>query len=202
MSTSVDPTPPSPEKKIESRMTAPKSAIVPGGDDQLTEGRGDLSRVLEDGHQYPERSRAKNDRHQQWRLDQAAGLESHRDDDRDNEREGEPGQRQMKDLAAQLPEVDLQAGQEEKECQADDRYHRDRFIDVDDRQHRRPDDDPGDDLQDHGRQAHLRKQTEDERSGKGNGHHDQESAEGGHAATSLPGGEALRRRADPSPIAA
>ena len=43
-SSSVEPVPPSPEKKIESRMIAPKSAIDAAGDDQLAERRGDLAR--------------------------------------------------------------------------------------------------------------------------------------------------------------
>ena len=45
-----------------------------GGDDQLTERRGDLPGVLEHGHEHAERRRAQDDRHEQRRVDEPAGL--------------------------------------------------------------------------------------------------------------------------------
>ena len=53
---------------------------------------------------------------------------------------------------AQLLELDLEPGEEQHERQTDERDHRDRLVDLDDAEHRRPDDDAGDDLQHHGGQ--------------------------------------------------
>ena len=127
-----------------------------GGDDQLPEGGGDLARVLEHRDEHAERRRAEDDRDQQRRVHQPARLEPERDDEGDREREREPEQRDPQHLPAQLLELDLQAGQEEHEREPEQRDHLDRLVDLDDPEHRRADDDPGDDLEHDGGELHAR----------------------------------------------
>ena len=89
---------PSPEKKIESRITAPKSAIVPAAMISWPKVEVDLTGVLEHRDQDPERGRAEDDRHQQRRLDQPADLEQQRH----HQRQGE-GERRSRAGSAAAP---------------------------------------------------------------------------------------------------
>ena len=70
----------SPEKKIESRKIAEKSAIVAPAITELAELQGDLTGVLEHRDDHPERGRREDDRDQRG-LDQVArlGRETHGD---------------------------------------------------------------------------------------------------------------------------
>ena len=62
-----------------------------------------------------------------------------------------------------MVELDLEAGEEEQEHEADRREHLDRRVDLHPAEHRWPDDDPGDDLEHDGGQAHAREEAEHER---------------------------------------
>jgi hypothetical protein len=180
-SNSVEPVPPSPEKKIDSRMIAPKVGDRGGGDDQLTEGREDLARVLEHRHQHAERRRAEDDRHQQRRLDQSSGLQAERHEQGDGERHGKPESGETKHLPTQLVELDLETSEEQHERKPDQGDDLDRLVDLDDPEHRRPSDDPGHDLEHDGRQPHAREQAQHERGAEGDGDDDEEVVERGHA---------------------
>jgi len=74
--------------------------------------------------------------------------------------------------------VDLQPGEEEQEGQAEQGEDRHRQVDVDPAEHRRPDDDAADDLQDHGRDAQPGQVAHDERGEDRDGHHHQQVGEG------------------------
>ena len=62
---SVAPMPPSPEKKTDSRMTAPKSAMVPAAITSWPKVERDLAGVLEHRNHHAERGRGEDDRHEQ-----------------------------------------------------------------------------------------------------------------------------------------
>ena len=88
-SSSVAPVPPSPEKKIESRMIAPKSAIDAAAMISWPNVVRDLAGVLEHRHEHAERRRAQDDRDEQRRVDETGRLQAERDDERDRERDRE-----------------------------------------------------------------------------------------------------------------
>ncbi len=81
-------------------------------------------------------------------------------------------------LPAQLLELDLQARQEEHEREPEQRDHLDRLVHLDDPEHRRAGDDPGEDLEHHGWQLHTREEAEQHRCGEGDRHDHEEVGEG------------------------
>jgi hypothetical protein len=78
-----------------------------GGDHQLTEVRACLARVLEHGHDDPERGRNENDRDEQGCVHLAARGEAERDPDSDRERDDEAACGEPELPPAQTREVDL-----------------------------------------------------------------------------------------------
>ena len=72
-------------------------------------------------------------------------------------------QSQLQDAATQPVDVDLEAGQEEQESEAEQRDDLHREIDVDEAEAVRPEDDAGHDLEDHGRDPQPRRESEQER---------------------------------------
>ena len=117
-----------------------------------------------------------------------------------NER-AKPSAASRSDPAAQLVELDLEARQEQHEREPDQRDDLDRLIDLDEPEHRRPDDDARRDLQHHARQLQPREQAEDERRGERDRDDEQQVAEGGHAPVVARGAAPLRHRR-PSPASA
>ena len=109
------PAPPSPEKKNDSRITAPKSAIEAAARISCPKLRLELADVLEHRDDHAQRGGAQDDRHEQRRLDEVDHLEQQRHRQGDRERERPADQRQAEQAAAQSPEVDLETGQEEQD---------------------------------------------------------------------------------------
>ena len=109
-------------------------------------------------------------------------VEPERDDERDREREREAERGQPQHAPAQPLELDLEAGEEQHEREPEEREHLDRLVDLDPAEHRRADDDPGDDLEHDRRQPHAREEAEQERRRERDGETIEEVAEGGHAA--------------------
>ena len=141
-------------------MIAPKSAIEPAAITSCPSVERALARVLEDRDQDAERRRRERDRDQQRRVDEPAGLQRARDEQRDRERQrvADGGERQHP--PAQPGEVDLQAGEEEQEGEAERGDHRDRLVDVHPAEHARADDDAGHDLQHDRREPEAREEAE------------------------------------------
>ena len=80
-----------------------------------------------------------------------------------------PQHGETEQAAAQLVHVDLQAGQEEQEREAEQGEDRHRQVNVDPAQDGRPDDDAADDLQDDRRDAQPRRVADRQRGEDGNG---------------------------------
>ncbi len=146
-------------------------------DDELSEGRPRLAAVLEHRDDDSQRRRAQRDRDEHDVVDDPDRLQARADDERDREAHREARARDAQRPPAQLVEVDLQAGEEEQERQADDRQHGHRLVDLDPAEHGRPDDDPEDDLQHDGRQPQRRRQPEEKRRGERHRADDQEVGE-------------------------
>ncbi|MDP1849532.1 MAG: hypothetical protein Q8K79_17230 [Solirubrobacteraceae bacterium] len=149
----------------------------PARDDVAAQRRGDLAGILEHRDDHAQRRRREDDRDEQRRLHESPGLERVAERDGDRERRKPRERRELEHAAAQLLELDLQAGEEQQEDQADERDDGDRRVDLDPAEHRRADDDPQDDLQHDGRQPQTRQQSERERHGEGHRHDDQQAGE-------------------------
>src|SRR4051794_3744419 len=178
-SSSVEPVPPSPEKddRAEVRDRGRR-------DDQLPERGRDLARVLEHRDEHPERGGAEDDRDEQWRRDEPGCVKAERHDERHPEGEPEAEAREPQHLAAQLVELDLEAGEEEHEGEAQQRDDRDGRIAAHEPEQGRADDDARHNLEHDGGQLQAREQAEQERRAEGDGRDDEEVGEGGHAAWS------------------
>ena len=96
-------------------------------------------------------------------CDEPAGAEGEADHHReaDGDQPSQAGDAQH--APAEMVELDLHAREEEEEDEADRREHLDRRVDLHPSEHRRPDHDPGDDLEHDRRQSHPRKEAEHER---------------------------------------
>ncbi len=95
-------------------------------------------------------------------------------------REREARGDESQDGASQGTGVDLHAGEKEHERETEHRDDLDRRVDVHDREHRRTNDDPGDDLENHRRQQQAPSQTEEERDAEADRGDDEQAIEPGH----------------------
>ena len=177
ISSSVDPTPPSPEKKIESRITAPKSAIVPAAMISCPKVDEISPASLSTGISTPSEVAQRMIATSNGVSTRPPAFSKQPDGDRESEREREAEQAQPQHLSAQAREVDLEARQEQQERQPDHGDHLDRLVDVDEPEQRRTDDDAGHDLEHHRGQPDLREEAEHQGSGEGHRDDDQESTE-------------------------
>jgi hypothetical protein len=157
----------------------------PRRDHELPERRRALARVLEDRDQHTERRRGERDRDQQWGIDEAAGLQRARDDERDRERERVAEGGEPQHPPAQPGEVDFQAGEEEQEGEAERGDDGDRLIDVHPAEHARADDDADHDLQHDRREPESREEAECKRRAERDRGEDQQAGEGGHGRWSV-----------------
>lgn len=127
-----------------------------GHDHHPAGGRPDLPGVAQHGHDQPERCRGERHHQQRRRADPPDGGEDDRDGHRQGDRQGVPRHREAEPRAGRAGGVDLQTGEEQQERQAQPGQHGDRGVDADPAEHGRADDDPGADLQYHGRHAQPR----------------------------------------------
>ena len=150
------------------------------GHDQTAEVRLRLFRVVEDGHQDPEGRRHQRDPHEQAIPDLAAQPESV--GDQESQHRGNsvspPGQDQ--EPAVEAPQVDLVAGHEQQETQAQVGHHLDGHVEVHPPQNRRSDQDPAEDLQHHRWQLHSRNEPEQQGHRDGDHADDQQASERNH----------------------
>ena len=130
------------------------------------------------GSDDPERGRRQDDRDQERRADEAAASRREPDAEREREREREPGERQSQQRAAQPVEVDLEPGEQEQEREPDEREHADRLVVVRPAEHRRADDDPGDELEHDRGKPHSGDEPEQERRAERDRRDDRDRVEG------------------------
>ena len=181
-------------------MIAPKSAIDAAAMISWPKRRGDLAGVLEHRHQHAQRRRAQDDRDQQRRVHETARAQQQRHGERDRERQREARGGQPQQRPAELLELDLQPGQEQHEREPDQRDDLDGLIDLGPAEHRRADDDAGDDLEHHRGQLQAREEAEDERRGERDRHDQEQVVErGGHGSAVRPGPDSLRPWTRPAP---
>ena len=90
-----------------------------GRHDGLAEARLDLAGVLEHGHDEAERRGGESDRDEARAVHPPDGVESETGHDTEHERRGVPDQGESQHLPLQPLQVDLQAGQEEQEREAE-----------------------------------------------------------------------------------
>src|ERR671914_635816 len=159
-SSSVDPTPPSPEKKSVRRMIAPKSAMEAAATISWPNGDAISPESFSTGTITPSATTT-------------ARANGHHEPERGQAHHG----------PAQLLELDLETGEEEDEAEPHEREHLDHLVDVHDAEHGRADHDARDDLDDDRGQPQPREEAEQERSGEGDRDHDEQVGEGRHAQT-------------------
>ena len=187
-SSSVDPDPPSPEKKIESRMIAPKSAIEPAATINWPNVVAISPASLSTGISTPSDVAHRMIVTRTGVSTSPAPFSPSATASAIASDSTKPTVASLSSGPRRRVELDLQAGQEQHEREPERRDHRDRRVDLDDAQQRRAEHDPGDDFQHDRREPHAREQAEHERGDEGHGRDDHEVAEGGHA------GESARRR--------
>ena len=170
--------PPSPEKNSDSRMIAPKSAIEPAAMTSWPNVRLDLAGVLEHRDDHAERRRREDHRDEQRRLDQPAGLEREADADREREREHASRRRRPQHAPAQARRTRSRArrGRAGRRGRSR-RAPRSSASICDPAEHRRADDDAGDDLEHDRGQAHAREEPEQERRDECRRHDEQQTRE-------------------------
>jgi hypothetical protein len=77
----------------------------------------------------------------------------------------------------ETPHIDLEAGQEQQERQADHPQHLHRQVDLDPAEHRRAEHDSGDQLEHHCRQPQSRRESEKQRRRRGDQRHEEQVVE-------------------------
>ena len=150
------------------------------GHDQTTEVCLSLARIIEDGHQHPERRRQQRDAHQQAIPDQAAQLEPVGDQESQHRGKNESPADEDEDPAIEPPQVYLVAGHKQQETQAQVRCHPDSHVEMHPPQNRRSDQDATKNLQHHRRHFHRRDEPEDQRHRDGDRADDQQAGERDH----------------------
>ena len=119
------------------------------GHDQTTEVGPGLVRIVEDGHQDPERRRHQRDSHQQAIPDLAAQPEPVGEQESQHRGKDESPADENQDPAVEPPQVDLEARHKQQETQAQVRCHPDSHVEMHPPQDRRSDQDPAEALQHH-----------------------------------------------------
>ncbi len=110
--------------------------------------------------------------------DQAGALERERQSDRDRKRDGIADPAKPQHAPAQTLEIDLEAGEEQQEGEADEREHLDRSSTSTQPSPDGPDDDPGHELEHHSGQPHAREQPQQRTAPRRPDDDDQQGGEG------------------------
>src|SRR5262245_54010162 len=96
---------------------------------------------MENGHQHPERRRRQSDPHEQAVPDLASQLQPVGDQESQRQGKYESPADEDEDPAVEPPQVDLEAGHEQQETQAQVRYHPDSHVEMHPPENRGPDQD-------------------------------------------------------------
>jgi hypothetical protein len=141
-------------------------------DHELSERGLDLPCILQHRDHDPEPGCREHHGDQQWGAHEARALQGEPAAEPDRHRDGEAEPGQAEEPAAQTLVVDLEAGDQQEEGEAEERQHLDRLVRVGPTEHGGADEDPEAELQRHVRQPQARNELSQQRRDKGGSRHD------------------------------
>jgi hypothetical protein len=132
-------------------------------DDELSERRAHLTRVLEDRNHDAERGGGEGDADQKRRLHGPGGVEAETDQQRKSERNRVPDGGKAKQVAAKALVLDFETCKQKKKGEPEQAHDLDRRVNRDPAQHLGSDHDPEHDLEHDRRQPNTGEEPECER---------------------------------------